>query len=1060
MKHFTQNLRWIALSMMVCMGFSVSHAADSWVRTNPESLQSGDVVVIVDRTSSLAMTNDNGTSSAPAAAAVTLSADTSSIEGTVAANLKWEVTVGKDEAGAAYYQFGVAGTKNYLYCTSSNNGVRVGTNANNQFSIQVADANNKNDYLFNNGTSRYIGVYSNQDWRCYTTVNNNIKTTLVTFYKKVASSDTRTETVTTISAEGITNKNLHVGTTAGSLSATVTADGTAISGATVTWSSSESGVATVDETTGVVTLVGAGSTEITANYAGDATYVESEATYTLYVVDFDENTGTASQPYTVAQARAAIDAGTGVTGVYATGIVSKIVTPYNEKYGNISYNISADGTTEGDQLEAYRGFGKEGAWFTSADDIQVGDEVVIYGDLTKYNSTYEFAEGNQLVSLKRATQEKKEAGIAYETKAYTITVGDEFTAPTLTNPNGLTVSYAGDNDKLATVDATSGRITLTEGATGEVTVTASFAGNDEYEAGEASYTLTVEEKTSEETGDYDYEKITSTDDLEDGEYLIVYEDGDVAFDGSGEGKDGLDRTQNSISVSISDNKIASSTTVDAATVTLTSETDGWTVKSKSGYFIGVSSYSNGLSVQTDASKAVKHTISFDSDGNADLICYKDGDKTMSFRYNASSNNLRFRYYKDMGQKPVALYKKTQLKATNVEMPTFSPEGGEYTGTQNVTISCATEGSTIYYTTDGSNPTDASTPYTEAISIEETTTIKAIAYDATGESSNIATAVFTIKIPHTWDVTEQGYTETTELETVLTDPVTITFAVGGASATNTPKYYVSGNAARIYGKNTLTISAPEGKAISSIKVNYVEDDASRVGPMAPTAGTYTLEGTTGTWSGIEPIVELSPSSQIRIQSIDVETVDLEEIGSVTVSEAGYATYCNLQPCIVGDGSVTFVVPMAEGSTLEEEAIGTIPAGTGVLVTGEGTYKVYGHAKLTGNVKANHLIGVVEETTVPTNCYVLQNQDGNVAFYKVQEGTAITLGANKAYLDSSIDAGGAVKAFFMGEEAGEATGIDTVDASAEKATEIYNLNGQRVSVMTKGIYIVNGKKVLVK
>ena len=775
--------------------------------------------------------------------------------------------------------------------------------------------------------------------------------------------------------------------------------------------------------------------KVTSSHNAQITKIE------VYEVSSDPGTetdpnapGTETNPYTVAQARAAIDAGTGVTGVYATGIVSKIVTPYNEKFGNISYNISADGTTEGDQLEAYRGFGKEGAWFTSADDIQVGDEVVIYGNLTKYNSTYEFAEGNQLVSLKRAAQEKKEAGIAYETTEFTITVGDEFTAPTLTNPN-----------------ATSGRITLTEGATGVVTVTASFAGNDEYEAGEASYILTVEEKASEETGDYDYEKITSTDDLEDGEYLIVYEDGSLAFDGSGEGKDGLDRTQNSISVSISDNKIASSTTVDAATVTLTKETDGWTVKSKSGYYIGVTSYNNGLSVKT--SNGVRHTISFDDNGNADLICYKDGDKTMSLRYNsnAGTSNLRFRYYKDMGQKPVALYKKTQLKVTNVEMPTFSPEGGEYTGTQNVTISCATEGSTIYYTTDGSNPTDASTPYTEAISIEETTTIKAIAYDATGESSNIATAVFTIKIPHTWDVTEQGYTETTELETVLTDPVTITFAVGGASATNTPKYYVSGNAVRIYGKNTLTISAPEGKAISSIKVNYVEDDASRVGPMAPTAGTYTLEGTTGTWSGIEPIVELS---------IDVETVDLEEIGTVTVSSAGYATYCNLQPCIVGDGSVTFVVPMAEGSTLEEEAIGTIPAGTGVLVKGEGTYKVYGHAKLTGNVKANHLIGVVEESTVPSNCYVLQNQDGNVAFYKVQEGTVITLGANKAYLDSSIDAGGAVKAFFMGEEADDATGIDTVDASAEKATEIYNLNGQRVSVMTKGIYVVNGKKVLVK
>ena len=194
--------------------------------------------------------------------------------------------------------------------------------------------------------------------------------------------------------------------------------------------------------------------KVTSSHNAQITKIE------VYEVSSDPGTetdpnapGTETTPYTVAQARAAIDAGTGVTGVYATGIVSKIVTPYNEKFGNISYNISADGTTEGDQLEAYRGFGKEGAWFTSADDIQVGDEVVIYGNLTKYNSTYEFAEGNQLVSLKRAAQEKKEAGIAYETTEFTITVGDEFTAPTLTNPNGLTVSYAGDNDKLATVDA-------------------------------------------------------------------------------------------------------------------------------------------------------------------------------------------------------------------------------------------------------------------------------------------------------------------------------------------------------------------------------------------------------------------------------------------------------------------------------------------------------------------------------------------------------------------------------------------------------------------------------
>ena len=108
-----------------------------------------------------------------------------------------------------------------------------------------------------------------------------------------------------------------------------------------------------------------------------------------------------NNPYTVAQARAAIDAGTGVTGVYATGIVSQIVTAYNSQFGNISYNISVDGETTSDQLQAYRGFDKDGDWFTSADDVQVGDVVVIYGNLKKYNSTYEFDQNNQLYSLVR-----------------------------------------------------------------------------------------------------------------------------------------------------------------------------------------------------------------------------------------------------------------------------------------------------------------------------------------------------------------------------------------------------------------------------------------------------------------------------------------------------------------------------------------------------------------------------------------------------------------------------------------------------------------------------------
>ena len=110
-------------------------------------------------------------------------------------------------------------------------------------------------------------------------------------------------------------------------------------------------------------------------------------------------------PYTVAQARAAIDAGTNVTGVYATGVVSEIVTAFDSQYGNITYNISSDGSTESDQLQAFRGKDKNGASFTSEDDVQVGATVVVYGNLTKYGDTYEFAANNQLISYVAPSEE-------------------------------------------------------------------------------------------------------------------------------------------------------------------------------------------------------------------------------------------------------------------------------------------------------------------------------------------------------------------------------------------------------------------------------------------------------------------------------------------------------------------------------------------------------------------------------------------------------------------------------------------------------------------------------
>lgn len=145
--------------------------------------------------------------------------------------------------------------------------------------------------------------------------------------------------------------------------------------------------------------IGTANVTVRVEPVDDATYSAVSETYTVRVIDPNANDGSLEHPYTVSEALAAIDAGEGVTGVYAKGIVSEIVTPFNAQHGNISYNISADGSTTSDQLLAYRGLGLNGAAFTSADDISVGDQVVIYGNLAKYNTTYEFAQDNYLASI-------------------------------------------------------------------------------------------------------------------------------------------------------------------------------------------------------------------------------------------------------------------------------------------------------------------------------------------------------------------------------------------------------------------------------------------------------------------------------------------------------------------------------------------------------------------------------------------------------------------------------------------------------------------------------------
>ncbi len=148
-----------------------------------------------------------------------------------------------------------------------------------------------------------------------------------------------------------------------------------------------------------------------------------------------------------------------------------------------------------------------------------------------------------------------------------------------------------------------------------------------------------------------YVQVTSTADLTSGQYLIVYEEGNVAFNG---GLETLDAAGNTIGVTIQNDEI--SITAETAAAEFTIDMTAGTIMSASGYYIGRTSDANGMNASQE--EAYENMISIDNDGNADVVA--SGGAYL--RYNATSGQERFRYYKSSsytGQKAIQLYKKVE-----------------------------------------------------------------------------------------------------------------------------------------------------------------------------------------------------------------------------------------------------------------------------------------------------------------------------------------------------------------------------------------------------------------
>ena len=190
---------------------------------------------------------------------------------------------------------------------------------------------------------------------------------------------------------------------------------------------------------------------------------------------------------------------------------------------------------------------------------------------------------------------------------------------------------------------------------------------------------------------------------------------------------------------------------------------------------------------------------------------------------------------------------------------------------------------------------------------------------------------------------------------------------------------------------------------------------------------------------------------------------EETVTMEVTDAKYATFIAPFDVAIPSGVTASMITGVEenGATLIEKAVeGVIPANTPVVVySDEPVEEVF-----TGyNVAAEKsytvglLTGVYNVRTAPVASYVLQNND-KVAFYSVVGTDLPTVFAGHCYL--TLPAGVAAAPMYSLERGEGTTGIENSSLTTMDLPFIYDLLGRRVENPTKGIYIVNGKKVVIK
>ena len=272
---------------------------------------------------------------------------------------------------------------------------------------------------------------------------------------------------------------------------------------------------------------------------------------------------------------------------------------------------------------------------------------------------------------------------------------------------------------------------------------------------------------------------------------------------------------------------------------------------------------------------------------------------------------------------------------------------------------------------------------------------------------------------------------------------------------------------------VTVSATFVASIYSVSISTISNGSITANPISAKMGEtvtltiapdngYELQSISAVAGG--QTVALSGNGNTRTFTMPANNVTVtgsfvkeRTYVTATISSAGYATFCSTEP-LDFSGITTlkayYATAVSDTAVTFKQVTGTVAAETGLLLVGTTSQVLVAEAgnECTGNL----LVGVLgnDEIVNAANKYVLVVKDGEVKFADTAA-QAATVPAGKAYLQAPSNS--RILTFSFD---GEATGISAVNTVESQKQAVYNLQGQRVTTMNKGLYIINGKKVMIK